>query len=83
MQERQLRLRRDELNKEEIEQGSLFRWSIFRGDIKKHKTEFPRESNGDEVSVGESTMASVPNAGSGRSSANVPNTSNAQLPSNQ
>ena len=45
--ERQLRLRRDELNEEEIEQGSLFRWSIFRGEIRKYRTEVPREANGD------------------------------------
>ena len=77
--ERQLRLRRDELNEEEIEQGSLFRWSIFRGEIRKYRTEVPREANGNEVFVGESTTASVPNVGRMRSTASVPNAGSVRL----
>ena len=40
--EKQLRQRRDELNRNENEQNSLFRWSILKGDIRKFRTDIPK-----------------------------------------
>ena len=38
--DRKLRLRRGELNKEEIEQGFFFRWSILRGMCTRYNLHF-------------------------------------------
>ena len=43
--EKQLKARRDELNKNKNEQSSLFRWSIFRGQIRNYKTHILKQSD--------------------------------------
>ena len=40
--EKQLRQRRDDLNKRENEQSPLFRWSIFKGDIRQYRTDLSK-----------------------------------------
>ena len=44
--ERQLKTKRDELNKEESEKGSSTRWHISNGDIKRHRIDQQLRSDG-------------------------------------